>query len=217
MVNDWPRDDQVLRLDWNAGPRTTVYGRVQFGYENRSGLSAPFGFTGFFPRMASKWETEAISYVNTVLHTVNPTTFVEATVGVNRQYQHASALNQAALDANTRARVLPGFPAFLPEGNPLDLVPNASFAGGIPAAYARRRCVTQGRLQNSITFPNSAVGLDAEEVATAFAGPAVAGADWLEFDSMINLRPPFGNRSRGVDDSATRAAIAGFIDRAVRR
>ncbi len=136
MVNEWPRDDQVLRLDWNAGPRTTVYGRVQFGYENRSGLAAPFGFTGGFPRMASRWETEAISYVNTLLHTINPTTFVEATAGVNWGYQHASALNQAELDANTRSRVLPGFPAFLPEGNPLDLLPNASFAGGIPALYA---------------------------------------------------------------------------------
>jgi hypothetical protein len=138
MVNDWPRDDQVLRLDWNAGPRTTVYGRLQFGYENRSGLSAPFGFTGFFPRMASRFETEAISYVNTLLHTINPTTFVEATAGVNWGYQHVSALNQAELDANTRSRVLPGFPAFLPEGNPLDLVPNASFGtpGGISALYA---------------------------------------------------------------------------------
>lgn len=24
--------------------------------------------------------------------------------------------------------------------------------------------------------------------------------DWVEFDSMINLRPSWGNRSRGVDD-----------------
>jgi hypothetical protein len=136
MVNDWPRDDQVLRLDWNAGPRTTVYGRVQWGYENRSGLSAPFGFTGFFPRMASRFETQAVSYVNTLLHTINPTTFLEATAGVNWQYQHASPLDQAALDANTRGLVLPTFPAFLPEGNPLDLLPNASFTGGIPALYA---------------------------------------------------------------------------------
>ena len=47
--------------------------------------------------------------------------------------------------------------------------------------------------------------------------PDVAGEDWLEFDSMINLRPSFGNRSRGVDDPITRAAIAGFIVRVVRR
>ena len=47
--------------------------------------------------------------------------------------------------------------------------------------------------------------------------PDVAGDDWLEFDSMINLRPSFGNRSRGVDDAGTRAAIAAFIARVVRR
>jgi hypothetical protein len=47
--------------------------------------------------------------------------------------------------------------------------------------------------------------------------PDVAGEDWLEFDSMINLRPSFGNRSRGVDDPAIRAAIAAFIARVVRR
>jgi hypothetical protein len=47
--------------------------------------------------------------------------------------------------------------------------------------------------------------------------PDVPGEDWLEFDSMINLRPSFGNRSRGVDDPATRAAIAGFMARVVRR
>ena len=47
--------------------------------------------------------------------------------------------------------------------------------------------------------------------------PGVAGEDWLEFDSMINLRPSFGNRSRGVDDPATRAAIAELIARVVRQ
>lgn len=47
--------------------------------------------------------------------------------------------------------------------------------------------------------------------------PDADGDDWLEFDSMINLRPSFGNRSRGVDDAGTRAAIASFIARVVRR
>lgn len=47
--------------------------------------------------------------------------------------------------------------------------------------------------------------------------PDVAGADWLEFDSMINLRPSFGNRSRGVDEAATREAIRSLVERLVRR
>jgi Protein of unknown function (DUF5674) len=47
--------------------------------------------------------------------------------------------------------------------------------------------------------------------------PGLPEADWLEFDSMINLRPSFGNRSRGVDDPATRDAIAALIRRLVSR
>jgi len=30
--------------------------------------------------------------------------------------------------------------------------------------------------------------------------PNVEGDSWIEFDSMINLRPSWGNRSRGVED-----------------
>jgi hypothetical protein len=47
--------------------------------------------------------------------------------------------------------------------------------------------------------------------------PDLPEADWLEFDSMINLRPSFGNRTRGVDDEATRMAIAALVQRLVRR
>lgn len=47
--------------------------------------------------------------------------------------------------------------------------------------------------------------------------PDVEGSDWLEFDSMINLRPSAGNRSRGVDDPATQQAIRSLLDDLVRR
>jgi hypothetical protein len=47
--------------------------------------------------------------------------------------------------------------------------------------------------------------------------PDLPEPDWVEFDSMINLRPSFGNRSRGVDDAATREAIIELVGRLVRR
>ena len=47
--------------------------------------------------------------------------------------------------------------------------------------------------------------------------PDMPEADWLEFDSLINLRPSFGNRSRGVDDPATRETLISFVRRVVRR
>jgi hypothetical protein len=47
--------------------------------------------------------------------------------------------------------------------------------------------------------------------------PQIDGPDWLEFDSMINLRPSSGNRSRGVDDAGTCDAIRSLVDTLVRR
>src|ERR1019366_6173075 len=38
--------------------------------------------------------------------------------------------------------------------------------------------------------------------------PELTGADFLEFDSMINVRPSQGNKSRGVDDPNVRARIS---------
>src|SRR5262245_27290325 len=100
IVQDYPRDDQVLRVDWNAGPRTTVYGRLQFGNEKRTGSSNTFAFMGGWPRMDGRFESESISYVTTVLHSFDQATFMEVTGGVNWNYQHASAVSQAVLDAN---------------------------------------------------------------------------------------------------------------------
>ena len=37
--------------------------------------------------------------------------------------------------------------------------------------------------------------------------PALSGSDFVEFDSVINLRPSRGNRSRGVEDGAVRERI----------
>ena len=34
---------------------------------------------------------------------------------------------------------------------------------------------------------------------------------WIEFDSMINVRPSEGNRSRGVDDESIRTRIASVV------
>lgn len=47
--------------------------------------------------------------------------------------------------------------------------------------------------------------------------PDSAEPDWLEFDSLINLRPSFGNRSRGVEAAETREAIADLVRRLVGR
>ena len=39
--------------------------------------------------------------------------------------------------------------------------------------------------------------------------------DFVEFDSMINIRPAQGNRSRSVEDAVTRAAIIEIVEEIV--
>ncbi len=41
--------------------------------------------------------------------------------------------------------------------------------------------------------------------------PAIFSDDWIEFDSMINLRPSQNNRSRGVEDPVLRSRISHLV------
>ena len=42
--------------------------------------------------------------------------------------------------------------------------------------------------------------------------PEERGEDWIEFDSMINVRPSQGNRSRGVEDEEIRERIRRIVE-----
>ena len=47
--------------------------------------------------------------------------------------------------------------------------------------------------------------------------PDMTGEAFLEFDSMINLRPSQGNRSRGIDDPGLRGRIAATVEKRISR
>lgn len=47
--------------------------------------------------------------------------------------------------------------------------------------------------------------------------PEISGDDFVEFDSMINLRPAQGNRSRGVEDAKTQEKIRLIVSTLVTR
>ena len=46
--------------------------------------------------------------------------------------------------------------------------------------------------------------------------PEIVGEDFIEFDSLINIRPHQGNRSRDVQDSAVRKQIVDLINNLIR-
>ena len=45
--------------------------------------------------------------------------------------------------------------------------------------------------------------------------PAKTGEEFIEFDSMINLKPAFGNRSRSVENLEIREKIIKIIDKLI--
>jgi len=45
--------------------------------------------------------------------------------------------------------------------------------------------------------------------------PEMQGEDFLEYDSMINIRPLQGNRSRGVDSREIRHKIAEIVNKRI--
>ena len=47
--------------------------------------------------------------------------------------------------------------------------------------------------------------------------PDETGDAWIEFDSMINVRPSQGNRSRGVEDRALQDRIRRVVDSLIER
>jgi len=46
---------------------------------------------------------------------------------------------------------------------------------------------------------------------------AEPGDNWLRYDSMINVRPSQGNRSRGVENATVREVIRAVVDELVER
>ena len=45
--------------------------------------------------------------------------------------------------------------------------------------------------------------------------PNKTDESWIEFDSMINLRPSWGNESRGVEDPVIQATIIKIVNKLV--
>ena len=47
--------------------------------------------------------------------------------------------------------------------------------------------------------------------------PEIEDENWIEFDSMINLRPASGNRSRGVDDINIQKKILEIVNKIIKK
>ncbi|MFH1098900.1 MAG: DUF5674 family protein [Candidatus Uhrbacteria bacterium] len=81
----------------------------------------------------------------------------------------------------------------------VDLARGVMVVGGDLHADAEAMLLEQGSLQKDLWGIN--------------IYPSKLHPEWIEYDSMINLRPSQGNRSRGVEDAAIRGRIVELIGR----
>lgn len=47
--------------------------------------------------------------------------------------------------------------------------------------------------------------------------PEKSDDDWIEFDSMINIKPQYNNRSRGVEDGGIREKVRVIVNDLIKR
>lgn len=134
-VNKQPRRDSILRTDYNISQNTTFYVRLIQDYQASNGgfqLLAGLGGSNNWPQLPISYQIHSAGLVSTLLHTFSPTMVNELTFGVNRASQTVDPLTPSAIDQNSREKLGLTIPQFYPQNNPFGLIPNASFAGGIP-------------------------------------------------------------------------------------
>ncbi len=103
--------------------------------------------------MPTKYEIDTVSYVNTLLHTFSPTLYGEFTVGVNWAHQYTSPFDEAARDANDRRRCCPGCRSSSRRRIRSNIIPQATFTGGVPGnplSVRHRAAVPLLRLQHAV-------------------------------------------------------------------
>ncbi|HXG35159.1 MAG TPA: carboxypeptidase regulatory-like domain-containing protein [Bryobacteraceae bacterium] len=130
---DQPRDEDILRIDWNITPRTNFYWRGIRDYEAFKGDYAFVLASGDWPQLPIKYSIQSAGMVSTLIHTFRPNVVNEFTFGVNRALQLVRPLNEQGLQRNVRTSVGLNLPQFYPQSNPQNVIPNATF-GGIPNA-----------------------------------------------------------------------------------
>ena len=128
------RRDQVLRVDWNIRPGTSFYSRLQGGKEiNARGYNSGPGFSlinvANFPLVNNSYDIDTFGIVNTLVHTVSPSSVLEVIVGSNWSEQEVYQLTQADKDAVDYTKVLPAHVPLFPGVNTLNVLPDMSFAG----------------------------------------------------------------------------------------
>ena len=130
---DRPREDRILKLDINIGPRTTSYIRLIQDFQADRGVGATLNGGGGWGQFASNYDIQSAGAVYTVIHTFRANLINETSAGVNRGTQSTYAADPDQFKAVNDLSALKGpdgKPVTLPRffnANYLNILPNISF------------------------------------------------------------------------------------------
>ena len=79
------------------------------------------------------------------------------------------------------------------------------------ADVGRNRLALDAELHSDLESELIAEGSRQEDLWGFNLYPSIEGEDFIEYDSLINIRPRQGNRSRDVEDAAVKAQIRRIV------
>lgn len=149
QYNNWwqyrrgqPREDRILRVDYNLGSKTTMFARLMQDFTGDQGIGSDLSGTGTWGQLATDYNVTSAGYMATVVHMFRPTLINELTLGLihARQKVQPEDTSGAQWQRNTLAAIKgpDGKPVTMPNVfgiNSMNLIPKVSFgASGATSA-----------------------------------------------------------------------------------
>jgi hypothetical protein len=131
FVQNNPLDNKILRVDYNLDPKSLLYVRLSQGYQDSVGFGEGLGGATNWPMVPVSSSTQTAGASATLVQTLRSDLVNELTWGINRSFEDVT-YNNADLTPYTISGSGLGslLPQLFPQSNPLNLLPNISFASG---------------------------------------------------------------------------------------
>ena len=124
-----PKNTEIVRIDYHLSPNTTIYGRLNYWWEDITGFATPAGNSnwGWLP---NDYNDVSRTLTLSASHVFGPSVVFEASMGLS-YWTESSKPGLTPQDVQRLNRTTSGIniPQFNPADNPLNLVPQARFGG----------------------------------------------------------------------------------------
>ena len=133
LYQQQPRNEYILRMDYNATSKLRMYFRGNIWTEHQYGYNASAATLGNPGMVNASYEPNYYTTVGNATYTISPTMVNEFQFGFVLDTEANTKINQSELSRLDRVKGGIAIPQFYPANNPLNLIPGSTF-GGVPGA-----------------------------------------------------------------------------------